>query len=265
MRCARWLLSVIGLAAFAPLAYAACGDPSTSEPSPEVIATAESIAERVTFPARFSTTPAPGDDDEDPIVLDGRVFGHGDVGVILAHMRPADQASWFDFATELGRTGDYTALTFDFRGYGESTGDKQFDRIDTDLEAAFEYMQDELGLDTIFVVGASMGGTAALVAGPRIDSAGIVSISSPSQFPQVDAELTVGEITEPKLFVTSEDDVPAFRSQERFWELAQAPKEQHIFPGDAHGTDILLTEHGPELERLIIDFMEQHAPTSAAR
>ena len=249
----------------APTAVIACGDPSDSKPPPQVVATAESIARDVRFDAKYSTTPAAGDAKKEAIVLDGRVFGSGKTGVILAHMRPTDQTSWYPFATDLANTGDYTVLTFDFRGYGESTGDKQFDRIDTDLEAAYRYMKDDLGMDEIFVVGASMGGTATLVAGPRLDAAGIVSISSPSQFPDIDAETTVGDITSPKLFITSEDDVPASRSQEDFWKLAQPPKEQHVYPGDAHGTDILATENGPDLEQRIIDFMRSHSSMSAAR
>jgi pimeloyl-ACP methyl ester carboxylesterase len=173
-------------------------------------------------------------------------------------MRPSDQTSWFPFATTLAETGDYTVLTFDFRGYGESTGDKQFDRIDTDLESAFEYMRDALSIEEIFIIGASMGGTAALIAGERLSVAGIVSISSPSQFPPLDAEATVGGITAPKLFITSEDDVPAERSQEQFWELAQEPKEQVIYEGDAHGTDIFDSPNGKALEQRLLDFLEAH-------
>lgn len=239
----------------AGLALVACGDPESSTPSPEVIETAESVARQVTFPAPFSTTPTPDDDEEEPIVLDGRVFGDGPTGVILAHMRPADQTEWFPFATELAATGGYTVMTFDFRGYGESTGDKQFDRIDTDLSAAFRYMRDELDTEKVFLVGASMGGTASLIAGSRLPVAGVVSISSPSQFPPLDAEETVGEITAPKLFITTSDDVPAMRSQERFWELAEEPKAQEIYEGDAHGTAIFASEHGAALEARIKQFL----------
>lgn len=236
----------------------ACGDPTTSTPSPEVIETAESVARTVTIPAPPSTTPISGDDEMDPIVLDGRVFGSGDTGVILAHMRPSDQTSWFPFATELAETGEYTVLTFDFRGYGESTGDKQFDRIDTDLEAAFDYMRDTLQLEDVFIIGASMGGTAALIVGERLPVAGIVSISSPSQFPPLDAEATVGGITAPKLFITSKDDVPAERSQERFWELAQEPKEQVVYEGDAHGTDIFDSPNAGAFRQRLLEFLNAH-------
>lgn len=247
--------SIAALACLA-LVLASCGgDSLNSVPSPEVVATAESVATDVSFPAPNSTTPQADDDEDEDIVLDGRVFGDGPVGVILAHMRTADQTSWFSFATDLAASGDFTVLTFDFRGYGASTGDKQFDRIDTDLAAAIDYMRQELAIDEVFLVGASMGGTAALVAAARVDVAGVVSISSPGQFPPLDATETVADVAEPKLFITAEDDVPAFRSQAEFWELAVEPKEQYVYKGNAHGTAIFDTADGPDLERRIIAFL----------
>jgi pimeloyl-ACP methyl ester carboxylesterase len=237
----------------------ACGDPTSSTPSPEVVATAEAVARTVSFTAQYSTTPESGDEEEDPIVLDARVFGRGKTGVILAHMRPADQSSWFPFATELAKTGDFTVLTFDFRGYGESTGEKQFDRIDTDLEAAYEYMRDVLGLEQIYLVGASMGGTASLVVAAREQVAGVISISSPGQFPPLDAVETVDAIRAPKLFITAEDDVPAFRSQEEFWEASTEPKVQQIYDGDEHGTALFDGPHGADIRARLMDFLSVDA------
>lgn len=234
---------------------AGCGEAATYTPSPEAVATAEAFARTVTFPARFSTTPESDDGEQDPITLDARVFGNGETGVILAHMRPADQSSWFPFAAELAATGDFTVMTFDFRGYGASTGEKQFDRIDTDLTAAYEYMRDTLKVERIFLVGASMGGTASLVVGARALIAGVVSISSPGQFPPLDAVETVDEITAPKLFITSEDDVPAFRSQETFWALASEPKTQHIYDGEAHGTALFDGPHAADLRARLLAFL----------
>jgi len=237
------------------LAGAACGDSGDTKPPPEVVETAESVATPVTFGVEFSTTPVAGDDENDPITLDGRVFGAGPTGVILAHMRPADQTEWFPFATELAATGEFTVLTFDFRGYGASTGGKQFDRIDTDLGAAIDYMRDSLDVEDVFLVGASMGGTAALVAGSRVDVAGIISISSPGQFPPLDALDHVGTITEPKLFITSEDDVPQARAQESFWEIAKEPKQQHIYQGSAHGTELFDGPFAADLKQRILAFL----------
>ena len=252
-------LGTLLLCAMFGLHAMACGDGATNhEPSPEVVATAEAVSRTVAISAKYSTTPVNGDEDEGPIVLDARVFGRGDTGVILAHMRPADQSSWFPFATELAATGDFTVLTFDFRGYGDSTGEQNFDRVDTDLQAAYEYMRDTLGLERIFLVGASMGGTAALVVAARNSVEGVVSVSSPAQFPPLDALESVDDISAPKLFITARDDVPAFRSQEEFWELAREPKQQQIYEGDEHGTELLDGPAAASLKAQVIAFMSSN-------
>jgi hypothetical protein len=43
-------------------------------------------------------------------VLRGHLYGSGSTGVILAHMYPADQSDWTDFAKVLAAHG-YQALT----------------------------------------------------------------------------------------------------------------------------------------------------------
>lgn len=249
-------LAAAVLLTFVPLSLA-CGDPPPlMTPSPEVVETAETAATPVTIEAPYSLTPVPENEEvPDDILLDGRIFGSGEIGVVLAHMRPADQTSWFEFAMRLSRGGEFTVLTFDFRGYGESTGIRQFDEIDTDLTAAYEYMRDVLGLDRIYFVGASMGATAAMVVAAHVPVDGVVAISTPAQFIYFDVLDFIDDVTMPKLFVTAEDDVPQFRSLEEMWELAPDPKERVIYAGDAHGTELFDTEHGDDLEQRIRDFL----------
>ena len=254
---ARRLLPLFALAPL--LLLAACGETSGSTPSPEAIATAESLSRDVVIDAPFSTTPIAEPSDGDvPVALHGRVFGSGATGVILAHMRPADQTAWFPYATELAAVGGFTVMTFDFRGYGESTGDKEFDHVDTDLTAAYDYMHDTLGIRKIFLVGASMGGTASLIVGARREVAGVVSISSPSAFQTMDALAAVPSLRVPTLYVTSKDDVPAERSLEDMVEAATGPTDQQIYDGDAHGTDLLVSAHGVDLRERITAFVSGH-------
>ena len=186
------------------------------------------------------------------------MFGSGAVGVILAHMRPADQTAWYPFATQLASTGKFTILTFDFRGFGTSTGEKEFDHLDTDLAAAYRYVSEQLGIRTIFLVGASMGGTASLVEAQRVSVAGVVSISSPAQFETLDALHAVETGTIPRLFIASKNDVPAARSSDQFWEHASEPKERQVYPGDAHGTDLFQGNQRLEVEQRVIDFLSSH-------
>jgi pimeloyl-ACP methyl ester carboxylesterase len=252
----RRILAAIA-ATFAPcwVLFAACGEATPATPSPQAIATAVSVSRPVSVAAPYSSTPQKGDDDKDPIVLNGRVFGSGPTGVILSHMRLGDQTAWYPFATELAETGDYTVLTYDFRGFNESTGDKQFDRIDTDLAAALDYMREDLGIEEVFLVGASIGGTASLLVASREDVAGVATVSAVGQFPPFDVVDAVAEVRDPKLFITSGDDVPQARAQEEFWEVAQQPKEQHLYPGDAHGTDLFDTEHAEDLKARLKAFL----------
>jgi pimeloyl-ACP methyl ester carboxylesterase len=236
----------------------ACGDAeSPSIPSPEVVDTAEAVARGVKIRAEYSTTPTPGDEErKTEIVLDARVFGAGETGVIFAHMRTADQTSWFPIATALSQTSYYTILTFDFRGYGESTGDKEFNRVDTDLLAALDYMREELGVEHIVLVGASMGATAALIVGADQDIGGVASLSPLATYQDVDALTAVSRIDAPKLFIAAEDDAPATRSLEELTALANAPTSEVIFPGSAHGTDLFAEPFGDEVERLIVNFLD---------
>lgn len=236
---------------------AGCGDTVLTSPSPEVVETAESLAREATFMAPVSATPDPEREDEDPITLDARIFGSGPVGVILAHMRTADQTSWFPFATELAETGDYTVLTFDFRGYGESTGDKEFDRLDLDLDAAVEFMAADLDHDEIYIVGASMGGTAALVTAarkPAID--GVFAVSALSDFRYLEPLDVIPLVEVPIAFVVAEDDVAAARSLEELYTAATQPKSQHVYEGDEHGMALFDGPHGDDLRARIYHFLE---------
>lgn len=248
---------VATLAACAVAAFVACGDPKPTVPPPEVVETAEADAQHVTFIAASATTPIP-EDETAPVRLDGRIFGSGPTAVILAHMRPADQTSWFPYARRLAETGEFTVLTFDFRGYNDSTGDKQFDRIDADVRAAYDYMHETRGFDKVFLVGASMGGTAALVVGERVSLAGIITISAPSDFRYLDAVGPVANIDAPKLFILSKDDVPAFNSHAKLWAAAPEPRDEEIFEGDAHGTALFDGPHAAAFEQRMTDFLRSH-------
>ena len=195
---------------------------------------------------------------EDDFVLGARLFGRqNDVGVILSHMRPNDQSDWFAFAQRLADEG-YAALTFDFRGYGASGSDKDFDKLDEDLLEAIRFMRDR-GKGPIFLIGASMGGTASLVVAGQQEIAGVVAISAPSRFEGQDALSAVPNISEPKLFIVSEDDVQAAD----FADLVAAagePMESQTYPGSLHGTNLFQggSEHKTAVEELILQFLRQH-------
>lgn len=193
----------------------------------------------------------------DGIVLNGTLFGaeHGTL-VILSHMRQNDQTGWFPFAEELTDHG-YAALTLNFRGYGASEGDQDFSKLDEDLAAAVRYMR-SLGRQRIFLIGASMGGTAALVVASReSDISGVVAISAPSEFEEQDALAAVPQISAPKLFITSEDDTAAMLALNDLFGAAGEPKESEVYTGNAHGTNLFDSEHADALRERVLAFLEE--------
>lgn len=194
---------------------------------------------------------------EDNVELQGRIFGQGDVAVVLAHEYPADQSSWYDFARTLASNG-YSALTFDFRGYGDSGGKKEIGFIDRDVTAALKVMG-QLGKTKVFLVGASMGGTASLKVAARENVLGVITLSAPSTFQGLSAVNEVPQVKAPKLFLASQGDTPAADSVKFFTDKAPDPKQMNILSGNAHGTDMLKGDQGSQVSKLIVDFLRQNS------
>lgn len=215
-------------------------------------------------------TPAPPSDEtlrvgivvlDDEIVLSGRLFGpENQPLVILTHMRPNDQTAWFSYAEELADNG-FAALTFDFRGYGESEGRQDFGKLDDDLRAVINYMRDQ-GRGQIFLIGASMGGTTSLVVAAQEAVEGVAVISPPAQFEGQDALGAVPNVTAPKLFIASEDDTAARLSLDEMLEVAAPPVDSQVYTENAHGTDFfdpLRSQHADDVRQRVLDFLQQYA------
>jgi len=194
---------------------------------------------------------------EDGVSLSGYIFGSGDVGIILSHMRLGDQANWWPFARVLKGKG-YQVLAYDFRGYRDSEGDVDVGSIDIDLEAALAFLRDE-GVSKVFLIGASMGGTASLKVASREDVAGVVTISAPPAIEGLNAVEDVPRILIPKLLIAAKDDLFHARSVNLFDQIASNPKEIHVLDGNNHGTAMLSGESGARTQGLIVDFLRRYA------
>jgi len=197
---------------------------------------------------------------DDQVEIEGRIFGIGKNGLILAHMYPADQESWEDFALLLSQKG-YRVLTFNFRGYGKSGGERQISLIYKDVLAAYEFFKKE-GVEDIILIGASMGGTAVLKVAAQKDVNGVISMSGPLNWKQMglSAEEEIKLIEEPKLFIASEGDSSAKNSANLMYELSDEPKQIEIYPGSEHGTNMFLEENAEQVKQDIITFIEENLP-----
>jgi len=200
---------------------------------------------------------------EDGVVLSGRLYGAGEAGIVLAHMYPADQTSWHDTAERLAREG-YLVLTFDFRGYGDSQGRKDIELIDRDVFAAVLTLADA-GADRVLLVGASMGGTACLVAADRSQTlsrlrvTGVATLSAPVEFRGLSAESAVPRLAVPLLFIAAEKDAGADGAK-TLKDLSGGAGDLRIVPGKDHGTALLEGAYADEVWDLLHGFIRDNLP-----
>jgi pimeloyl-ACP methyl ester carboxylesterase len=209
----------------------------------------------------------------DGVELSGRLFGPegANVGVVLSHMLPADQSSWFDFAKRLG-DGGYRVLTYDFRGYcpggdaGCSDGEKNVASIWRDVVGAVRFLRGE-GVGNVALVGASMGGTASLVAAQDLqDVRAVVTLSAPVSIEglAVSDEL-LASLSPAKLFIAGLDDATAASAATHLYDASVQPKRVEILTTDDHGTDILSGNQGEQARNLITGYLTQFAAAGGSR
>jgi pimeloyl-ACP methyl ester carboxylesterase len=196
----------------------------------------------------------------DGVTLRGHLYGAGDVGVILAHMYPADQQDWTDFARMLAANG-YQALTFDFRGFTESDGTVTVPLAGRDLQTAYDFMRPRV--KRIFLAGASLGADASVLVADHEPIAGVICISTPIRFRGLDVSDSIGRVSAPILLITSADDPLVSGESETLYGMARAPKSLKIFPGNAHGTALLRGPYGAEADALMLRFIRDHSGASS--
>ncbi|MCL5073698.1 MAG: alpha/beta fold hydrolase [Actinobacteria bacterium] len=192
---------------------------------------------------------------DDGININGNIFGNFNRLVILSHMYPTDQTSWIKFAKFLNEN-NISVLTYDFRGYGKSEGKKDMPNIYKDLEAALKFLN-QYDLSKIYLMGASMGGTASILAASESDVNGVITISAPDEFEGLSAKEAIKNLKCPKLFIASKEDIYAFGSMNFFYDNSDEPKEKLTLDGKSHGTFIFdeEPENGEKIKESVITFL----------
>ncbi len=226
----------------------ACAN-NTSEPpllnteNPQEVSEEATDVPEITKTARFIT--------EDGEEISGLVYGQGEIGIVLAHMRGRNQSSWREFAMNASGTG-YVVLTFDFRGYGDSTGEKD-KRMDRDLEAAVRYMFFVENVRKVVIIGASMGGTAAITIADEYNVAAVAAISPSTTYGRIDALESASTMKTPLLLVVAEND-PPFNGYVNSLLNAASTTRYLEMTGSQHGTN-LFAEHNVELTEQLLAFV----------
>jgi pimeloyl-ACP methyl ester carboxylesterase len=189
-------------------------------------------------------------------------YGEGGRGVVLVHGGRFTKEGWKKQAEALAKRG-FNVLAIDFRGYGQTVpGTETTDeRHYPDVLSAVRYLRG-LGVKSVAVVGASMGGDAAGDA---------VAESKPGEIDKLVLLASEGgdtpkRLTVDKLFILCRGDrnseglrLPRIMAA---YEAAPEPKKLKILEGDAHAQFIFETDQGPQLMSELLDFLS--APGGSA-
>jgi len=265
---------------------AATPEPPTATPLPTVAPTTPAPPTPTPLPTATPTTPAPPTPTplptvmpttpvpivkysteivslttEDDIKLAGTLFlSEGDTAVVLTHMAGEnDQQNWIPFAKQIAGRG-FTALTFDFRCYGQSDcgGNTSGDVLSRDIGVAIGFLREQ-GFQRIVCMGASMGGRGCVSVAFDEELAGLGIVSgtgSGNPDKQNLADFVSPDM--PKLFIVSENDHIVDRTavMTRLYESAPEPKVFKTFPGSADGTELFGIKHGKEFRETLLNFLE---------
>ncbi len=195
---------------------------------------------------------------EDGTDLVGSYYHGSGPSVILLHMLDHDRNTWNLFAEKLNKD-NYTVLSIDLRGHGQSNKDwKTFDEEDFldmifDVQAAKDFLKKQ-GADTkrIIIMGASIGANLALEHAAEDEDVRATILLSPGlNYKGLETEGPAEEIETPVLIVASEGDEYSAKSSEKLDNLINNSKLK-IYPGDRHGTDLFI---GSDLNNIILEWL----------
>lgn len=237
------MLPVRLLIAVSLVAIGACGG---GEPEPQI-----GVEVSIEAPAERG--------EAQTIRLRGYDHGSGAVGVVMAHMLNSSPTAWSPLVDELVSRGMHV-LTFDFRGHGLSGGERNPALADVDLAAAVARIR-ALGATKVFVIGASMGGTAAIAVAAAESLEGVIALSAPAEIGGLRADQAAPQLNEPALYIVGEKDDKRYVDAARALAAASPePKRLEVVRGvSAHGTDLLIDDRTKErVENFIVDFLKDY-------
>jgi pimeloyl-ACP methyl ester carboxylesterase len=202
----------------------------------------------------------------DGLKLDAVSVGTGELGVVLLHEYPADLCGWWPYAKYLADRG-MRALAIDMRCLGESEcGERGKAGAVADVQAAMDEMRRE-GAKRVAIVGASYGGSIAVVSGARLHPAAVVDLSGEQTlqglvpgYDDVDSLAAAPRLRAPALFVVAHNDqyTPIADMRRVYNAAGSRTKRLYVLPAIAgHGVGMLLgleTDWSP-LARRVASFL----------
>jgi alpha-beta hydrolase superfamily lysophospholipase len=175
-------------------------------------------------------------------------------------MLSRNRGDWRDLPDRIREAG-ITALTIDLRGHGASSGSQgDLRAMVQDVRAAVQWLGTRGGVspDAIAIVGASMGGSLALLAAdamPLVRAVGVLSPSIDYRGLRTDVSLVRRLGSRRLWFAASAEDPLAARTMRDMAAEPSGPREQVLSNARAHGT-VLLDRDG-DVGRALVDWLRR--------
>jgi alpha-beta hydrolase superfamily lysophospholipase len=181
-------------------------------------------------------------------------------GVVLVHMLSRNRGDWRDLPDRIREAG-ITALTIDLRGHGASPGSQgDLKSMVQDVRAAVQWLgtRGNVPPDAIAIVGASMGGSLALLAAdamPQVRAVGVLSPSNDYRGLRTDVALVRRLGSRRLWFAASAEDPLAVRTMRDMAAEPSGPREQVLSNAKAHGT--VLLDRDNDVGRALVDWLRR--------
>lgn len=167
--------------------------------------------------------------------------------VVFAHGAVFSKESWYGLAETFQDQG-VTALSIDFRGYGDSHKGSSDEKYH-DIVAAVAYLQ-ELGYKEIDLIGGSMGGAAilrALSEKPGLPIAKVVLLAPAGGPPVASSSIK-------KLIIVSKKE-GLYPRVKAIYEESAEPRALKVYEGSAHAQHMFKEAYAGELRQRILGFI----------
>ncbi|RPJ46588.1 MAG: alpha/beta fold hydrolase [Candidatus Latescibacterota bacterium] len=186
--------------------------------------------------------------------------------VLLLHQCNRDRTAYASLAPALAAAGMHV-FAFDFRGFGESIGEgagsfrerseELWPLFAADVDAALAVLAARPGVDgaRVGILGASCGGSQALLASSRHAGVRALAFLSSSLPWLVDAEIEAFETGRsiPLLCIAAEEDRGTYERTKRIFQSSTNPETRLLlYKGNAHGA--ALFDQDPSLVGTIVDW-----------
>ena len=234
------------------LLLAACGSPAGAVAPPMH---APSPTATLTIPARLVGFTA-----RDGARLSGTLYGQGTRAVILSNEGDNASTPWQPIAQQLAARG-YLVLSYAYRPV-----DANYDGLAafalSDLHGAVAFLRAlPIPITRLILIGASLGALEEVKVAATTPCDGLVVISAPLGYQDVQiSDANLAHLSMPKLFVTSADNQPFAADTLHMFDTSPPPKDQLVYPGDAHGVSLFASANGPALLSAILEFVQRTAP-----